>query len=163
VLRESLRWAIKLARTADLVDQRVSGLAGYDAWADSLERDEDFPAGNLEALTFRCLVNASVTLSGLVDARRSAAAYLRMMADVEPSVREPLLHSAEQYERELGVLRSAIEIAPFCHGPNGTEQRRLEMADPALRRRLSKLIREAKAVDEAAVRSLERAVQKLGE
>jgi hypothetical protein len=161
VLRESLQWAIKLARTADLVDQRVSGLAGYEAWVDALERDEDFPAGDLNALTFRCLVNASVTLSGLFDARRSAAAYLRMMADVEPAVREQLRHAAEQYDRELGILRPMIQIAPFCHGPNGTEQRRLEMADPPLRRRLSKLIREAKAVDEAAVASLEQAAQRL--
>jgi hypothetical protein len=155
ILRESLRWAIQLARTPHMVERRTTGLAAYDAWAAALGRDEDFPEGDRKVLTFRCNVHTSVTLSGLCDARRSAAAFLRSMADVDGAARPDLLAAADAYDEEVRILDEAMHAAPFCFSP---EEERLKIADPALRAAQAEAVLTAKEIDARAVEHLERAL-----
>ena len=155
VLRQALRRAVELAHTGQ-INGRISGLAAYDAWADALVRDDEFPAGNLDILTQRCHVSNSIVLPGLWDARRAASAFLESMTDVERVAVSDLRAAARAYRQESDLLDIAMKMVPFCHD---AEAKRLQMADPPLRRRLACLLLQAKNKDEQAVGYLRQALQ----
>lgn len=156
ILCEALEWATKLARTDVWYRgdgaKYFCGLAAYDAWADALRRDDDFPEGDLEALTFRCHVSNCATLQGLRDARAAAAKFLRNMADDETS---HLQKAAAVYEEEVHILSAALKFAPLHFS---TEEQRFKMADPELRAKLADMIMQAKIKDIMAVEHLEQAL-----
>ncbi|MBN2208883.1 MAG: sigma-70 family RNA polymerase sigma factor [Candidatus Coatesbacteria bacterium] len=160
ILKESLEWAIKLARTPDMLPDRACGLAAYDFWANELLNDGNFPKDNMKTLTFRCTVSNGVTLCGLCDARRAAALFLNSMADAERAANTHVLKAAEAYDALVGLLRPIAKEAPLCWHP---EPERLKMADPAFRRRFADALLKAKEKDEAAVRHLEAALAALGD
>lgn len=153
VLRDALRWALSLAHRPKR-EGRVSGLAAYSAWADALNRDEEFPSEEMDILTFQCHVSTSVTLTGLCDARRSAAGFLRTMADVDNACADPVRAAADAYQKEAHLLEDAIKLAPFSWA---TEGRRLATADLSLRRKLGAMIMDARELDLQAVSQLESA------
>ena len=155
VLRQALRRAIELAYTRE-INGRISGLAAYDAWADALLRDDDFPAGNLDILTQRCHVSNSIVLPGLWDARRAASAFLESMTDVDRVAASHLRAAARAYREEFDLLDIAMKMVPFCHD---AETKRLQMADPPLRRELASLLLQAKNRDEEAAGCLRQALQ----
>jgi len=157
VVREALEWALDLARAPER-NGYVSGLAAYDEWAAALRRDEGFPAGDLEALDFKCLVNANVVLCVLLEARTSAAAFLQNAAKDDVPGKDELVAAAVLYQEEAGILARAVEIAPHTWHP---EDRRLKMAEPVLRAKLADLILEAKEKDALAVREIEKALAAL--
>jgi len=153
VLRDALRWALSLAHRPKR-EGRVSGLAAYSAWTDALNRDEEFPYEELESLTLQCHVSTSVTLAALCDARRSAASFLRTMADVDNVCTERLREAADAYEKESHVLEDAIKLAPFSWA---TEGPRPGASDLSLRRKLGAMITDAREFDVQAVSHLEKA------
>lgn len=160
ILRDSLQWAVELARMKkwSRIDgaKYACGLAAYDAWAEALKKDENFPEGNLEKLTFRCQVNSDVTFNGLLDARKAAAKFLNNMAYVDKNATEDILAAATMYDEEVAILNSMIDSIPHGWYP---EEERLKMADPKLRRNMAKLVLEAKAKDKKAVEYLEQALK----
>jgi hypothetical protein len=171
VLRDSLEWAVKLARAPEFPDLFVgaaearpdrprikSGLAAYDAFAEGLERDADFPADNLEVLTSRLIpiANDGIYLMGCK--RNAAARFLRSMAEDGFPGSEELKKAADAYDAEVKVWQKAMTMVPWVQS---SEADRRRIADPKLRRELAALVREAKAHDERAVQCLERAHQAL--
>jgi RNA polymerase sigma-70 factor (ECF subfamily) len=161
ILRETLQWAVQLGRTPTSDELptadggRATGLAAYDAWAEALKKDEDFPSDDMKILTFRCQVSTSVTLSGLRDARKTAVSFLKAMAQEGNSARGDIQRAAAAYEEEVAVLEEALTLAPFCW----QEEKLLQMADPKLRARLSEMVLLAKEKDEQAVTALEEALE----
>ncbi len=160
ILRESLEWAVELARKPEWERgdgaKYACGLAAYNVWADALTRDEDFPEGDLKVLTFRCQVSTSVTLSGLRDARKAATEFLKHMAD--GAAKGDVLAAAAAYEEEGRILEDALKEAPFCFAP---EEQRLRMADPKLRAQLAQAVLAAKEKDRQAIERLEQALLKI--
>ena len=160
ILLDAVQWAVEFAQTPE--KQRhdgvryVSGLAAYDAWAEALGRDEDFPPDDLEKLTFRCLVSNGVTLCGLREARMTAASFLRSMADIDEAARADVLAAAAAYDEELAILNEALRKVPFCESP---EEKRLQMGDPGFRRKLVDIVLQAKGKDAQAVEHLGKALQ----
>ena len=123
-----------------------------------LKKDEDFPKGNVEVLTFRCLVNSNVNFCGLLDARKAAAEFLNNMAHADKNATEDILAAETMYDEEVTILDRMINTIPYSWQP---EEERLKMADPELRRNIAKLIIEAKSKDEKAVQYLEQALKVL--
>jgi hypothetical protein len=165
ILREALEWAVQLARTPTSDELptadggRANGLAAYDAWAKALRCDENFPPGDLKVLTFRCNVNASVTLSGAREAHMTAAQFLRNnVAGADEAAKPHVLAAATAYEQEEAILHEALRQAPFCFSP---EAERLKIADPDLRSTLAEMVLQAKAMDGEAVGHLEQALKRL--
>jgi len=160
VLRMALELAVDLAHTPAVrgalqgVDY-VAGLAAYDAWAEGLLDDASFPRGDLEVLTFKCHVGASVGLCNLLDSRRAAAAFLRQMADAAGPAAERVQAAADLYETEAALARTIADVAPSSMD---SEEKRLTMADPALRREVSGKLLEARDIDAQAVAHLEQAL-----
>ncbi len=157
ILRDALEWAVELAHLPETAE-RVAGLAAYEAWAEALGRDEDFPEGDLETLTARCCEHQGNTLAGLWDARRAAAGFLKNMAEEVGSGQPPLLEAAAAYEEEVRMLEDAMELGAF---PFQAEARRLQMADPGLRGRVAALLRQAKEKDAEAIGYLGCALQEM--
>ncbi len=171
VLRDTLEWAVRLARDPEMplatIDgkvekQLITGLAAYDAMAEALERDEDFAFADddTETMEMRCFAIANDGLHLLYPKRRDAASFLASMAEDSDAVSDQLRQAAEAYRAELEVLGSAYDLAPHSFAP---QKKRLALRDRDLRRKLSALVREAKAHDERAVGHLEQALHQLSE
>ncbi len=168
VLQDTLEWAIKLARLpeferytasgAKVERPLLSGLAAYDEFAEALERDEDFPADDREVLAFRLMpvFNDGIYL---MDCKRNAAArFLKDVADWALAGTDELWEAADAYTQEAEVWHEAVLMAPHTWA---AEENPWKMADPALRRELARLVREAKVHEERAVEHLEQAHQML--
>lgn len=167
VLQDTLEWAVKLARVPEFktwvirgaYPTRVrSGLAAYNAFAEALEHDEDFPADNLDVLTFRCIPIANDGIFLMECKRGVAARFLKNMAEERFPGAEELQEAADAYTQEAQTWHQAAGKTPWSGAP---EEERRKIADPALRRELSRLVREAKMFEERAVEHVEKALKEL--
>ena len=157
VRRRSLEWAVKVVRTPKTWGGRHNGLAAYDAWAEHLLRDNDIspegaiPAGSDE-MPFGVHDDAVGTVA---ESRHYASEYLIRVAHAEPKMRVHLLKAAGCYSREHDLMWDIWN----CCGGNGRSPKHVErFADPATRRRIVELIREAKREDEKAIQHIEAAL-----
>ena len=152
LLVSTLRWAVDLARTRERpgVPDHVSGLAAYDAWADAMEVDADYPADDAQVMGIRVMVHGDQTTM-LCD-RASAAVYLRRAASIAPEAAAPLHAAADLY-------RAVSDVTGIWHwgGSMGPEVGQA-LADPALRRGIAVHIRAAGAKEARAVEQLEAAL-----
>jgi hypothetical protein len=167
VLQDTLEWAITLIRVPEHQDtpapgrRLLSGLAAYDAMAEALERDEEWPADDLATLTFHGgMVVGNDGIHLLRCERACAARFLAARAEEGLPGAEPLGQAAEIYNQEVQILDRAAKMTPYTSSPPPD---RLRMADPAHRRELAGLMGEARAHEESAVGHLERALQELTE
>ncbi len=157
IIRDTLEWALDLAHAPER-NERKTGLAGYDAWAAALECDEDFPEGDLETLTFRCMASTNDGFGYLSDTRRAAGGFLNSIADETGEAANDLKAAASLYAEEAKLLCQGWEQSPSSFAP---EQERLKIADRKFRLKLSGIVREAGLNERQAVEHLEHAFRKL--
>jgi len=164
-LQNTLEWAIRLARTPEFLlfpegnpERFTSGLAAYDAMAEALLRDEDFPAGNLDVLTSRCVPISNDGIPLTSEKRKSATRFLNDIANKGFPGADQLRKAAKAYEQETQILDRTATMAPYTYAP---EEERLKLADPKRRRQISRLVLQAKLHEETAVRHLETALEEL--
>ena len=134
------------------------GLAAYDGMADAVLRDEDFPAGNLDVLTYRTYALSNDGVCLMAAKRASAAAFLTAMAEEGLTGAADLRRAAALYTQESQVFERAVRLAPWSGAP---EAKRLALAERPRREEISRLVREAKGYEEQAVQCLERALAAL--
>jgi hypothetical protein len=156
VLKESLAWAIELARTSQRASHpdHVFGLAAYDAWADALDVDADYPAGDRKTLETRAMVHCDQVV--MLAERRNAAAFLRAMAPVAASAdaRRDLEAAADLYEK---AAQHKVWHWGHWQQPAAIEG----MGKPEIRRAFAAHVREARNDEEEAVALLERVLPTL--
>ena len=162
VLEDALRWAIILAYTPEWVvlgnsgiERFRSGLAAYDAMADALLRDIDFPPGNLSVLTDRCGTIANDGIPLMEMKRAQAASFLREMAALSLHGSDALLEAAARYEQEVALLHPASEILPLTYSP---EAERMRLAERSFRNEIAGIVRKARQLEEQAVACLQQAL-----
>ena len=170
-LRESLRWAIELERTARRANlpNHVCGLAAYAAWADALEVDADYaadappldyaeddPTAARSWLEVRAMVHGDQTT--MLMERREAAAFLRRMAEYAGDAAGPLREAAGLYD-EVG----RTPVWPWRSYHYMADEVKEGLTDGALRRRLAANVRRAGALEARAVALLEAAAAMLAE
>ncbi|MGE5599256.1 MAG: sigma-70 family RNA polymerase sigma factor, partial [Bacteroidota bacterium] len=168
ILRDTLAWAIKLARTSEVPAQICAesgasstmfcGLAAYDAMAEALLRDEAFPAGDLEALMVKIYAISNDGVCLLEAKRQAASRFLKAQAELGHPGAEQLREATAIYEREAEIAHQATVLAPPSYYP---PEQLLKIAEPERRRELSRLVQEARALEERAVEHLERALEAL--
>jgi hypothetical protein len=153
VLISSLKWAVDLARTPRRPDRpnHASGLAAYDAWADALEVDADYPADDAGVMATRAMVHGDQCV--MLEERNNAAAFLRQMAPVIPEITGDLLAAADLYEEVAGFLPDIWRGGM----PQDPEAQRW-LADPAVRREIAGAVRAARDKEAQAVGELEKAL-----
>lgn len=159
--RLSLEWMLRVTHTPVTFGDRHNGLAAYDAWADQLLRDEDFPKDD-SVLFQRHDVHNSVV--GLVaEARWYGAQFLASMAEggddlVHRDAIEDLYHAAALYAGEHALMWRLWDLV----GGNGHPEAWWKFADSTVRRRLVPVIRQARDNDARAAEHIERTLARWG-
>lgn len=146
----SLEWALDLERATQRpgCPDHVAGLAAYDAWADALEVDADYPADNAEVLGTRVMVHGDQCT--MLYERHHAAGYLRQMAAVAPEAADPLTAAATCYN---AVAEGGGKVWQWGYDMGPEAQKGLAVA--ATRREIADYIRAAKAKEAEAVEHLD--------
>lgn len=153
VLRSSLKWAIDLARVTERpgLPNHVSGLAACEAWAAALEIDDDYPTDDAETMGTRVMIHGDQCV--MLEDRRSAAGYLRQMADAAPEAAEALHAAADLYEQVAAI---GPEVWPWgCEDGAGAAK---GLSDPQTRRTIAGAVRLAGEKETEAVAHLEAAL-----
>jgi hypothetical protein len=153
--REILKWTLNVARTPK-VHGRSSGVAAYEAWAEQLLRDEDFPADDKTVIKERHVVHDDAV--GMVaEARWYASVFLPQIARREAGMAEELLAAASCYAVEHDLM---WKIWGLVGGIGHEEPKALKFAEPAVRRQIVSVIRQAQDKDKEAADHIERALKK---
>jgi hypothetical protein len=159
IYRKALLWALEVMRTPATSGNpqnggRYSGIAAYQAWADHLLREEDFPA-DIEVLRQRFMIHDDA-VSTVAEGRWYAARFMEYLADQEPGMEEELLAAADCFEAEHDLMWQIWELA----GGNGRSDEHVrKLAESSTRQAIVPLILEARRKDIEAAEHIERAVK----
>jgi hypothetical protein len=156
VYRGALAWAVQLIRkpTIRFNGERPNGLAAFDVWAETIARDEDFPEGDMEVLRQRHMTHTSAV--GMVaEGRWYATHFLRRVIDDMPALGEPLEQAVACFDREHQLM---WQIWGLMGGIGFTDENVLKFADPAIRKQMIPIIRQARDADAEAAHAIERAL-----
>lgn len=152
--RETLRWALTVARSARLYDHDT-GFAAYDAWARQVVNDADFATDDERVFQSRHDLHNCI-VGNLAECRWGASEVLGMMAKRWPAASDDLLTAATCYRGEHDLMWKIWGLV----GGNGHPEAFRKFVDPAVRRQIAPLIREAQALDVQAAEHLERALSR---
>jgi hypothetical protein len=159
ICRQALHWALQVARTTTTTvydGDRHNGLAAYQAWADHLSGNDEFPVEDMGALHERYTVHNDAV--GLVaEARWYAACFLRKIADREPSMAGDLLAAAACYETEHDLM---WQLWNLVGGIGFSDEHVKKLADPQVRRQMVPIILQARDEDEKAAAHVEKALSR---
>jgi hypothetical protein len=157
VLVSALQWAIDLERTAHRpnLPEHVCGLVAYDAWADALEVDADYPPGDPATMGTRAMVYGDQCV--MIEERHEAARFLRRMKAVAPQA------AAHHLEQAAALYDSVGDrFTPLWPWPIDPSEGALRaLTDARTRRELAGHIRAARALEAQAVQHLEPALADL--
>lgn len=154
----SLQWAIDLERTTQrsMLPHHIGGLSAYDAWADALEVDTDYPAHDDQVLQVRAMVHCDQCT--MLYERHQAANYLRKMARHAPAAAPSLHAAAALYDR------AADQGCALWPWDNWMRPEALQgIAKPEHRHTFAQAIRMARAAEARAVDLLEQALRAMGQ
>jgi len=169
--RTALQWMLKVSRTPmvrpepeapEWYRQRHNGLAAYDAWAAHLLRDEEWPADDEAILRAHHRIHDDA-VGTVAEARWYGSLFLAQL--VEGFAGGPgkhgkmaeILHAAACYAAEHDLMWEVWELA----GGIGNAEAYRKMADPAVRRAMVKIIRQARDQDAQANSYIEQALAPL--
>ncbi len=162
VLLGSLDWALKLARTREFdwpgEQPLLSGFAAYDAFIEALERDEEFPPEEPERLEIRWYALANDGAYIMSCKRHMAAKFLNALPERGFPCPQVLFDAAGIYQRVGDTWGQVCKLLPADASP---EDRWRKLCEPDRRRRMARLVREARADEEQAVAHLEAACEVL--
>ena len=117
--------------------------------------DEYFSTDDMKTLADRHhMLGCNLTI---VDDRRSAAKFIRQIAETEDDLRDDLLAAAECYSDTAQMVGDSNNII----GHAGTEESLKQIADPEVRKQYSKMILKMRENDEKAIGFIEQALSKL--
>lgn len=138
---------------------RRAGFVAFEAWADALLQDEEFPAEGIEKLR-RAYMAHFMEAGVLAEARAWGESFLRQAALVYPAAADELKAAGKCFMAEHDLVWAIWEFA----GGNGVSDEHVRrFAQPGVRRRIVPLIRLAQEQDERAAAHLERALEVIGE
>ena len=166
-VRQAFSWLLEVGRCpqvwpgADAPEsyrQRHNGLAAYRAWADHLQRDQDFPAGDEACLRQRFRVHDGL-VGTLAEARWYGAQFLLEAAnpDFHPplSMAEAPYRAAACYAAQHDLMWELWDLAGGIGHPEGFRL----FADPAVRRRMVPVILAARDKEVEALEQIEKALR----
>jgi hypothetical protein len=163
--RAALEFGLKVARipmvrpepdVTEWYKHRHNGLAAYTAWAEHLQRDDDFPDGDETVLQQRYQVHNDA-VGAVAEARWYGSQFLIGMTSggddlIHRDAIEDLYHAAALFAGEHGLMWELWDLAGGISNPEAWKQ----FADPAVRRKMVPIIQEARRKDDKAIDHLER-------
>jgi hypothetical protein len=153
--RGALEWMLKVARTPATSGDRHTGLAAYSAWAEHLLRDDDFP--NDEAVLRQRHEVHDGAVGLVAEARWYGSQFLLQACDGETlhyGLFENLVHAAACYAAEHDLMWKLWGLV----GGIGNPEAYRRFADPAVRRQMVPIVREARDKDAQAAEHIVRAL-----
>ncbi len=168
VSRAALRWLIQVTRTPmvhpepdapEHYRQRHNGLAAYDAWADHLLHDTEWPADDEATLHAHHQIHNDA-IGSLAEARWYGSVFLAEIADHfaagpgKAGTTEHVFHAAACYAAEHDLMWTLWDLAGGISNPEAFRA----MADPATRRAMAEIVRQARDQDTKAVEHMEQAL-----
>lgn len=169
ISRDTLRWLLKVTRTPmvrlepdapEWYRNRHNGLAAYDAWADHLLRDAEWPTDDEATLRAHHQIHNDA-IGTVAEARWYGSVFLAEIAEHfaagpnHPGTTEHVLHAAACYAAEHDLMWTIWELAGGIGNPDAFRA----MADPAKRRAMADIVRQARDKDAAAAEHIERALR----
>ncbi len=119
----------------------AGGQAAYDAWADAIGNDREFPENAVLPLLFEramCQTDAQVMVG---EGRYHAACWLQKMGEKHPEIKELCLKTAQQFQEAAGCM---MEMYKVKGGFEQNEQNIRTLAQPEVRKQIVALIKKAK-------------------
>ncbi len=136
---------VMTGRTAGIFSK---GIMAYDAWIKALSSDDDFSENSILPILAERLYTHYDALDCLADGRNCAAAYMKSISSLYPKYAEEL----EQAELLFLQVSKVLEKAHNVMGSAGrSENEMYTLAKPEVRKKLVKIINEAKEADEKAL------------
>ena len=164
VLKGTLDWAVKLSRTPEFewpADRPLlSGFAAYDAYAEMVEKDEEFPPDEVERLEIRWYALAGDGAYIMSCKRSAAAKFLNEWMDSGKPSPPELVQAADAYRQVADTWGEVVDLLPKAES---AEERWRKLCEPDRRRKMAAFARSAKLKEEEAVGHLEAALEGLGE
>ena len=169
--RTALRWMLQVARTPmvrpepdapERYRHRHNGLAAYDAWAAHLLRDDEWPAADEATLRAHHRIHDDA-VGTVAEARWYGSLFLAQLVEgfaAGPGKRgkmADILHAAACYAAEHDLMWEVWDLA----GGNGNPEAYRKLADPAVRRAIAEIVRQAREQDAQAADHIERALAPL--
>ncbi|NQT89517.1 hypothetical protein HQ560_22295 [bacterium] len=154
VYRDALAWALEVIRTPVRQGDRHNGLAAYDAWADHLLRDEEFPTDDLTILNQRFGVHDDA-VSTVAEGRWYAGIFLAQAA-MDCGLNAPALYAAASCcaaEHDL-----MWKVWGLVGGLGRDEDKVRKLADPDVRKQIVPIIHAARDREAQAANHIERAL-----
>jgi hypothetical protein len=154
--REALRWAVELTHTSLAYGDRPSGLAAYEAWANDVIRDSEFPADDEAVLQAHHSVHNDA-VGTVAEARWYGSQFLIEAVDHLPwQMTEDVLHAAACYAAEHALMWQAWDLLGGISNPEAYKK----MVAPATRRELAQVILQSRDKYAQAADYMERALAK---
>ncbi len=169
--RTALQWMLQVSRTPmvrpepdapEWYQHRHNGLAAYDAWVTHLLRDDEWPAGDEALLRAHHRIHDDA-VGTVAEARWYGSVFLAQVVEGfagGPGKRgkmAEILHASACYAAEHDLMWEVWDLA----GGNGNPEAYRKLADPAVRRAMVEIIRQARDQDAQAASYIERALAPL--
>jgi hypothetical protein len=151
----ALEWMLQVTRTPVTFCDRSNGLAAYSAWAEQLLRDEDFPDDEATLRQRHDVHNNVVGM--LAEARWYGSQFLIQAGDADMAhygTIADLYHAAACYAAEHDLMWKLWDLV----GGNGNPDAYRHFADPAVRRQMVPVIRQAQEQDAQAAEHIAQAL-----
>jgi len=153
IYTEALRWALKIARSMTY-NEIYNGISAYNAWAEQLLRDDDFPLDNMTLLRKRHTIHNDA-VGTVAEGRWYGSMFISLVARQIPQMAEALYKAASCYVEEHDLMWKVWSIAGdfYCD-----EAKLKEFANPEVRREAAKVILQSRDRDIEATEHIERAL-----
>lgn len=137
VYRDALGWALQLIRTPK-VQERHSGLAAYQAWADAIRQDDEFSGKKVKELVHRYHVHQDA-VGAIAEGRWYAFNFLKkVMTDVKTP--QSLTKAAQCYDDQHSLM---WQLWALVGGPGASPKKAKLFADAGIRKKTAELILQA--------------------
>jgi hypothetical protein len=153
----ALQWALRLLRNKKTAD-RVSGIASYDAWRESLLNDVD--GADEETLKHKYVVHMHTT-DVIAEGRWYAHNYLKAAAQELPEVSALLREAAEHHRTQHDLIWEMWETGGGWR-KRGHDDCIRKFAQQDTRAELAEAIEKLRDADQASADLIEQALTKLG-
>lgn len=153
-LKEILVNAIVIL-TKERVGNMTGGPVAYDAWANAILDESQFPKDVVLPLLFERLMCQGDAMDMLGEGRHYAAEFMEWVVKQAPEVSEKCIEAAKYFKDTAGV---ACKMGELLGGWQRGEAQARKLADPLVRKEIAKLIRTAQESEARACACLKEIV-----
>lgn len=157
LLVDTLTYALDVMETPRAADERASGFAAYDAWANDLLNESEFPEGAPIPMLMERLMCQMDGMT-MIGERWQAFRFLQEQAALLPEAKAELEEAARLFREENGV---AMQMGEVLGGVGMSEKQALALGRREVREGLVKLIRKARDLDMKAAEHMRLALRQL--